>query len=273
MRTERTPARPVRLLACDLDGTLLGPGGLGLEIARSVVERCRSRGVAFTLATGRVFGAVEKYLDPGEGGFALKDPIVTNGGAMVAWPDGRPIYERTIEAGVARVVASGLRDLNLPFYFIAGRSMFTEWAGPETETYSNSLGFGIDLVPSLDGLGLAPTQIAVRVPPADAGRFVERFRSAWPGVTVLLSLPHLIEVQADGVSKSSALEYLARYLGISREDVLAVGDSLNDLDMLAWAGQSACVGNAHPEVMGRVQAVAQGFYSEGVMEIAQKFIV
>lgn len=265
--------KPVRLFACDLDGTLLGPGETGLQAARAVVHYCRSRGVAFTLATGRVFGAVEKYLQASQGGLDLTHPIVTNGGAVVAWPDGRPILERAINSGTARIIAAGLREMGLPFYFTAGRNMFTEWAGPETENYANAISFGIDVVSSLSTLDIAPTQIAVRVEPAEAYRLAQDFRALWPQVTVLVSLPHLIELQADGVSKSSGLEYLAASLGIAREEVLAVGDSLNDLDMLAWAGQSACVGNAHPEVSKRVQAVAQGSYSEGVMEIAQKFIV
>lgn len=259
----------VRLLACDLDGTLLGPGDSGLETAGAVVRHCRAKGVAFTLATGRAFGAVEKYLEA----IGPDGPIVTNGGAMVAWPDGRPIYERTIDPAVARSVALGLRDRRLPFYFIAGKNMFTEWTGPETEHYARLLSFDIAVVPSLVDMGIAPTQIAVRVAPEKAGRLAREFRSAWPQVAVLVSLPHLIELQAAGVSKSSALEYLAASLGIAREEVLAVGDSLNDLDMLAWAGRSACVGNAHPDVMRRVQAVAQGLFAEGVLEIAKKFIV
>lgn len=259
---------PIRLLACDLDGTLLGPGDTGLETAKSVVEHCRSRGVAFTIATGRVFGAVEKYLRY----LDLRTPVVTNGGAMVAALDGESLMERVIGPDTAELVALELRARGLPFYFIAGKDMVTEWTGPETAYYSASISFDIRVVPSVTDLRIAPTQIVVRVAPEQAPDLAAEFRSRWPQVTVLLSLPHLIEFQAGGVSKASALAYLAGTLGITKEEVLAVGDSLNDLDMLAWAGRSACVGNAHPEVTRRVDAVAEGLFSEGVLEIAKKLI-
>lgn len=259
----------VRLLACDLDGTLLGPGGSGLEAAKQVVEYCRARGVAFTIATGRVFGSVEKYLSYLE----VSGPVVTNGGAVVASLGKDPIMQRTIDAQTACRIATHLRSLRLPFYFIAGKDMFTEWAGPETGQYSASISFDITVVPSLDAMRIAPTQIAVRVPAEAARECVLAFKKAFaPGATVLLSLPHLIEFQAAGVSKASALEVLAREIGVSREDVLAVGDSLNDLDMLAWAGRSACVGNAHPQVAALVGQVAAGHFSEGVLEIVKKVL-
>ncbi len=256
----------VRLVACDLDGTLVGPGDTGLSAARKVVDFCKDKGVSFTLATGRVFGAVERYLRHlGVGG-----PVITNGGALVAALGEAPVMQRTIDPRAALRIAAFLRPLSLPFYFIAGKDMYTEWGGPETGRYSENISYGIAVVGSLDALGVAPTQVVVRVPPETALTYVARLKEAFPGNAVVLSLPHLIEVQAEGVSKASALEYLARETGVAREEVLAVGDSLNDLDMLAWAGRSACVGNAHPEVAAVVGQVASLPYSEGVMEIVKK---
>lgn len=268
MPSTSNPKKPVRLLACDLDGTLLGPGGSGLESAKEVVDYCKSRGVAFTIATGRVFGSVRKYLSYLE----IDAPVITNGGAMVAALDREPLMEKTIDPDVALRIAGYLRGERLPFYFIAGKDMFTEWDGPETGQYSANISFDIKVVPSLDSMGIAPTQIAVRVPPEKALGHVTAFRADWSpaAVTVLLSLPHLIEFQAGGVSKAGALQFLAAELGIDREEVLAVGDGLNDLDMLAWAGRCACVGNAHPQVAALVGEVAAGSFAEGVLEIIKK---
>lgn len=256
----------VRLLACDLDGTLVGPGDTGLSAAKQVVDYCRARGVSFTLATGRVFGAVERYLRH----LGVGEPVITNGGALIASLDKDPIMQKTIDPAAARHIAAYLRSFALPFYLIAGKDMYTEWSGPETGRYSENIAYQIEVVRSLDTMGVAPTQVVVRVPPESAGAHVARFKERFPKNAVVLSLPHLIEVQAEGVSKASALEYLAREIGVAREEVLAVGDSLNDLDMLAWAGRSACVGNARPEVAAAVGQVASLPYSEGVMEIVKK---
>lgn len=257
----------VRLVACDFDGTLIGPGGFGVETAKQVVDYCKSKNCAFTIATGRVFGSVERYLER----LGVTGPVITNGGAMVGALGREPLMQKTIDPETACSIALRLRRLRLPFYYIAGKDMFTEWDGPETEQYRGYISYDIAVVPCLDDRGIAPTQVVVRVPPERAHSHVEAFRDEFgPAVSVLLSLPHLIEIQAPGVSKASALEALSRELKVAREDVLAIGDSLNDLDMLAWAGHSACVANAHPEVAAVVQEVAERSFAEGVKEIVEK---
>lgn len=258
---------PVRLLACDLDGTLVGPDGEGLQTARTVADYCRAKGVRFTIATGRVLGSVGVCVAH----LGQEDPVITNGGAVIASPTMEPLWEKVIDAGTAASIALELRHEGLPFYFITPRGMATEWKGPETAHYSRSISYSIEVVSSLTDMALAPTQIVVRVPPEDAVDRVLTFQSRWsPRVTVLHSLPHLVEFQAEGVSKAKALEELAMRLGVEREEVLAIGDSLNDIDMLAWAGRSACVGNAHPDVARRVGIVATKPHSEGVFEVVKK---
>jgi Cof subfamily protein (haloacid dehalogenase superfamily) len=262
-------ASRIKLVACDLDGTLLGPGGTGIDAAREAVDLCRALGLEFTIATGRAFGSVEKFLIH----LGLVGRVITNGGAMVAALGKDPIYHRTIDASLASVIADHLRALKLPFYFIVGKDMLTEWEGPETAEYSANLSFDIRVVDSLAPLGLSPTQIAVRVPAGVADSLVCMFKERWGGrACIIKSLPHLIEFQASGVSKASALEYLASSLGVHRSEVLAVGDGLNDMDMLVWAGCSACVGNACPEVRAVSDHVSQALYAEGVLEVIKKII-
>jgi len=256
-----------RLVACDLDGTLLGPDGQGLDLAAQVVRYCRSKGVFFTIATGRLFGALEKYLRV----LGISEPAIANGGAVVASAGKAPILERTISATTARAIAHDLRRDGLPFYFVERDRMLTEWTGPETAQYSANISYPIQVVKPAEDLFCEPTQIAVRVSPLDAARYVESFRTrGYSGVAVLHSLPHLIEFQADGVSKAAALSVLAAHLGVERSDVMAIGDSLNDLDMLAWAGLSACVGNARPEVTAIAEVRAEKCFGEGVLEILKK---
>lgn len=262
------------MLACDFDGTLVGTGDRGLDDTKKVMELCASQGVRFTIATGRAFGAVEKYLRC----LQIDGPVITNGGAMVSALDRDPIMEQAMGPEICREIVSELRRMGVPFYLIVGKHMVTEWDGPETLDYSRNLGYRIRTVPSLSGQGFSPTQIVVRLPAdrqdiADlmmaGSRVQDRFG---PGVSVTRSLAHLIEFQAEGVSKGKGLEFLASSLGLSASEVLAVGDSLNDLDMLAWAGYRACVANSHPLVKRSVPLVSKESYAAGVLEIARRML-
>lgn len=253
----------VSLVACDLDGTLLGPGETGLDTALEVAGLCRKHNLRFTIATGRVFGAVVKYIEH----LGITEPVITNGGALVSAVGEEPLYEKSIDASLARTVLRYLRSLNLPFYFVSGKDMLTEWEGAETAAYSENISYDIRIVPSLEELGISPTQIVVRTEAHEAVELLEAFRSRWTTeLSIIRSLPHLIELQAPGVSKARALEFLARSYGLDASKVLAVGDGLNDIDMLSWAGQSACVGNACDEVKEVAMYKASGLYAKGVLE-------
>lgn len=258
----------MELLVCDLDGTLVGPMDQGLETAKRAIDYCREKGIEVTIATGRAFGAAERYLEY----FEIDQPAITNGGALVAAIGKPPIYEKQIKRDIALSIAEELRTLGYPFYFLVGKDMYTETKGPETEKYSHLLQFPIKILDSIEQVEKCPTQIAVRVPPQDADALLSHLDSKWAEVTLLKSLPHLLEIQPLGVSKVKGLEFLACYMGIPRENVFTIGDGLNDLDMLMWSGMKAAVANAHAAVKQTVPYVSTAPYSEGVMEIVEKFI-
>lgn len=257
------------LVACDLDGTILGPGDRGLDEAKRAAMLCRERGALFTIATGRVCGASQKYVDILE----LSIPYITNGGAVIAYPNGEVIRESAIPEDLARIASHLLREIGHPFYYLGAHRIVTEWSGPETTSYARGISFGIDVVQDVNLAMPSPCGIAVRLSPEVAERTVEELRVILgPEVSVLLSLPHLIEIKAAGVSKGAALKELGQRLGVDERNILAVGDSLNDLDMLLAVGLRACVGNAVETVKRTCEFVSSRSYGAGVLEIVEKFI-
>jgi Cof subfamily protein (haloacid dehalogenase superfamily) len=259
----------LKLLACDLDGTLIGPDDYGIEVAKQTVDSCRKHGIKVTVATGRAFGAAEKYVKY----LGIDKPVIANGGALIARVGQTPIYEKTIEKEVAQDIALELGRLGYPFYFFVGKHMYTDVNCPETKRYSEILGYPIRTVESLKEIKGRPTGIVLRVPPEKADYLAAKLHSKWqPKTTVIKSMPHLLEIQALGVSKAKALEFLAGSMNIDREEVLTIGDGLNDLDMLMWSGMKAAVGNAHQIVKRNVPYVSKNRFAEGVLEIVEKFI-
>ena len=97
----------VRLLVCDLDGTLAGPGGCGLETAKETLNLCRQKGIRVTVATGRAFAAAETLLVY----LGIDEPIITNGGALIARIGQPPVYERTIDRELAMGITT---DIDVP---------------------------------------------------------------------------------------------------------------------------------------------------------------
>ena len=81
----------------------------------------------------------------------------------------------------------------------------------------------------------------------------------------------LLEISAAGVSKASGLAALAEEWGVGAADVVAFGDMPNDLPMLAWAGHSVGMGNAHPEVLAAVDEVTATNDEDGVAQVLERF--
>ena len=88
-----------------------------------------------------------------------------------------------------------------------------------------------------------------------------------------VSKPTYLEMVNPAVNKGTALSFLADRLGIGREQVMAVGDSFNDLDMIEYAGWGVAMGNAPDEVKRRAQAVVDTNDNEGVAEAFEKYVL
>ena len=259
----------IKLVVCDIDGTLVGPNDYGISIGKQALDFCKKRGVRVTAATGRAFGAAQRHLEY----LGIDEPAITNGGALIAKFVEPPLYEKTIDQELAQNIVFDLEKLGHPFYLMLGKHIYTCFRGSETQKYSNALGYKIIVLDSLKQIPLVPTQIVLRVSAEKADEIIDVLcAKKWPGVWVQKSLPHLLEIRPTGVSKASALAFLSKSMGIIKEEVLSIGDQLNDLDMLLWAGKNAAVNNAHYLVKDSVAYVSPYSYGEGVLDIVRKFI-
>ena len=112
-----TGKQRIRLVACDIDGTLIGPGGHGIDVARQALDFCRKRGIRVTAATGRAFGAAEKYLEA----LGLDEPAITNGGLLLPGLESRQ-YMKNHRQRVVKILLWILRSW-LPF-LLPGRETY-----------------------------------------------------------------------------------------------------------------------------------------------------
>jgi hypothetical protein len=92
-------------------------------------------------------------------------------------------------------------------------------------------------------------------------------------ITVSKSKPHFLEFAHIEATKGNALAFLAAHFGIKREEVIAVGDGYNDLDMLDYAGLGVVVANARDEIKKFADYVTSAPYGDGVVEVLEKFVL
>jgi Cof subfamily protein (haloacid dehalogenase superfamily) len=251
-----------RLVATDLDGTLLRSDGSLSDRTREVLATLDERGVPVVIVTGRPMRWLADLLDVvGHHGLA----IVSNGAAVydVAAGEARDVRGIEVAAGLelARRIEEAVPGATFAVETEAGISIAPGFVDVERVPPGSSVG-------SLDELWTVPAlKLLVRHPDADHERLRRAVVEAVGDLaTPTWSMEGLVEISATGVTKASALAALADQLGVRAEDTVAFGDMPNDVPMLRWAGMSYAVANAHPDAADAAGRRAAANDDDGVAE-------
>jgi hydroxymethylpyrimidine pyrophosphatase-like HAD family hydrolase len=260
------PQHP-RLIATDLDGTLVRTDGSVSERTRSAVLAAQRDGSVFVMVTARPPRWLHdlSYL-VGDHGVA----IVANGAILYDVPRRKAIRTRLIDPTVALDVAQAIRAELPDVQFAIERSdrygrepvYLNRWPQPDDT-----------LVASLEVLLSEPAaKLLVRHPSLRSDDLLAQVGSlVGDRVTASHSGGHgLVEISAPGVSKAAMLADFAAEQRISADETVAFGDSINDLPMLAWAGTSYGVANAHPDVLAVVDRICPTNDEDGVAAVLEE---
>jgi Cof subfamily protein (haloacid dehalogenase superfamily) len=250
-----------RLVACDLDGTLLRQDHTLSERARTALEHLSARGVPFVIATGRAIGS---WL-PTARRLGLTVPAVCANGAMVVDGDGEVLAQRPIPPAALSGVLTQLRRAvpNAVAAVERGTELLHEAGFPRAV---GALPRPTRTVATHDLVANPVSKLLIRsVGEADAAWRAAVADVMGPRLSVVDSgLPDLVEVMAAGVSKATGLAWLAARLAVSQTDVLAFGDMPNDIPMLRWAGCGVAVADGHPATLAAADALTGLCAEDGV---------
>ncbi|MGW4382120.1 HAD family hydrolase [Kitasatospora sp. NPDC004531] len=263
-----------RLIATDLDGTLLCPGGTVSARTAAALAAAEAAGVQVVFVTGRPPRWM-RHLGPHIGGHGVA--ICSNGGAVVDVRRGELLETCPLERADTLAVVERLRA-ELPgtafaFEFPGGfarEAGYTVFFGESEDDHP--VGPAAELLASgrVDGL----FKLLGKHPDLSPDEFLDRARAAvGPLAEVTRSSPiPLVEISAPGVTKASSLARWCAQHDIDATEVIAFGDMPNDLDMLAWAGQSYAVANAHPLVLSAVTRHTASNEHDGVAAIIETLL-
>lgn len=255
-----------KLLALDLDGTVMGPDLVISESVRASVAALIRRGVYVTIATGRMFAATRTYAAQ----LGISGAVICYQGAMVCdLHDGAMLAHFPMPADLAVEAAAALLGDDICLIAYQDEKLVVSRMRPELERYLAFHPHAVEIVYEGDIPGrLAvhpPTKILFVAEPAVITHQLAKLTPQFAGRLGTTRSHELFgELTALGVSKGAALAALAAQLGIAREEVVAIGDQENDLSMISWAGLGLAMGNAIPEVQRAADAVLPSVQEEGV---------
>ena len=258
-----------RLVALDIDGTLLkwveGEGQTYEQISPAVYDAVHAAvdaGAHVVLASGRSPHGMDKIADlldlPRDGADRLW-VVASNGAVIFRYPPLEVVHEETFDAREAvrqvleqhpeALVAVEERGVG---YRVNRPFPRGELSGEMIET-------------ELDEIVAGPvSRVIIRDPTASADDFVAMAaKLGLHGTDYVVGWTAWLDLAPVGVSKASGLDRVARELGVGSEDVLAIGDGRNDVEMLQWAGRGVAMGQAVQEVLDAADVTTRSVFEDG----------
>ncbi|MFB7304865.1 Cof-type HAD-IIB family hydrolase [Heyndrickxia sporothermodurans] len=249
--TERIQNRDIRLIALDMDGTLLNSKEEISEENKRVIARAKENGIHIVLSTGRNFAKVHEFAEDLE----LNSFLVTvNGGEI--WDSSGNLLERNLLQVEHIKMMWDLKNLhNTKFWAITVDKVYRD-EFPDESTFADYewLKFGFDVED-------------------DHARKIIMEELEKNKLQVTNSSPTNLEVNPYGISKAKALEKVCERIGITMENVMAMGDSMNDIAMIKSAGIGIAMGNAQAIVKEAADWITDTNDNDGVAKAIQRWVL
>lgn len=273
--------RDVRLIALDLDGTLLTDDKALTPRSRAALEAASDAGIEIVPATGRFYRGIP---EPVRSLPFMRYAITINGAQVLDVRTGATICSAEIPVEDALELFGHLDELPVIYdCYIDGWGYMTASMQARAADYVDDA-HAVEMIRTLrtpvpelkahvraTGRSLQKMQLFTR-DAASRDALMRELAEMWPQFAISSALSNNVEINACGADKGRALLELASALGIDREGTMAFGDGLNDLPMIRAAGVGVAMANGHPDVRAAADRIAEDNGSEGVAKVIEELL-
>ena len=258
------PQPRIRLVAIDLDGTLLNSAKLISDQTIEALQCLPERGVRVVIASARPPRSVRHIYQ-----MLRLDTLQINYNGALVWdePKRAPVFHQPMDCALVRRMIDRVRT-EAPQVLVTCEIMDRWYTDRVDQTYTTETGrlFKPDVIAPIDSFCVEPiTKLLFLCDPQVISRIEPMLKSAFTAdVTVLRTDEHLVQVMHKRASKSRSLKRVARHYGVGDREIMAIGDAPNDVGMLQMAGVAVAMDNAHPLVKQVAHWIAPSNDDHGV---------
>jgi len=273
----------IKLIALDLDGTLLTEDKQLSERNKKALEACIEKGIYIVPCTGRTFEGIPAAVRQVKG---IQYAILTNGAQIQNAATGEVIERRALDWQRAVQIIDKISGCTLMYDAYADgrgkadrrfldtleyyeiRPEICELIRRTREPLPSLRDYLNETHPALDKMN-----IYFKGYDRETKRQVREALSELEGIAVTSSMPSNLEINGEGASKGNAILLLARYLGLSPSQTMAFGDGENDLSMMELAGIGVAMDNGNPALKKKADFIARSNEEDGVARVIEKLIL
>ena len=271
----------IKLIALDLDGTTINNDRVISETNRQAMKEAADMGVRIVIATGRPLIALPKDVFEIE---AIRYALTSNGAAITDIRENSTFYKNCLSPVAVRASVELLRQYDYVLEAIARGEAFldgtyynevvrTGFSYRDAQYILNTrkpvddvCNFMLENIEDIENININFEDISKK--PAMYEELIKL-----PETTITSSFDHNLEIVGETTSKAEALKEMGKLMGIEKDEMMAIGDSPNDIAMLKEAGIAVAVGNAKDEVKAMADYIAPTNHEDGVADAIEKFVL
>lgn len=265
-----------KLLVLDLDGTLTNTRKEVTEYTRTTLIRAQEQGLKIVLASGRPTYGIAPLanllqLDRFEG-YVLS----YNGGEIIDWKTGELLYKNLLDPEVLPYLYQCACDNDFAIVTYDGEYVLTE--RPDDEYVLKEALLNVMKIKKVENfLKAVQHPIAKCLIVGEPTRLATLEKSMYEHLHgrmgVFRSEPYFLELVPKGIDKAQSLAVLLNEIGMTKEEMIAVGDGFNDLSMIKYAGMGVAMSNAQPIVKENADFITLSNEEDGVAHVVEKFVL
>lgn len=242
----------IKLIALDMDGTLLNDDGVVSDYTKKVLTKVLERGVHVVLTTGRPLALCHSI------GVELGLPsyIIVSNGAEIWTMQEELLRRKTMDTQMVQRLWEVGKALELHMWTVATDEIYHDSTGPDDFNAHEWLKIGYG-----------------RLDKEQKQQLLDKTAGDIPNIEVTNSALTNIEMNAAGVNKADALRFICNKIGISMKQVIAMGDSLNDLKMIEECGIGIAMGNGQKLIKDIADYTTDTNNNNGVAKAIEKFVL
>lgn len=259
-----------KLIVTDVDGTLLDDQSRLPDLNRKALVECHKKGIKIILATGKSVKTITEFIDL----FDLRLPQITLNGGVVYKPGEGVIETNTMDRADYLELIGTIKDYgHCPTAALTDGTVVYDCYHPDMIHIQNAQ-VELNPVENLAHPSIAGRVISAHVP-IDENHPLDTFlrKKFSSRLFIVRSGQYFFDFLKKGVSKGNALTRIINQYGFKREEVVAFGDSFNDLSLFKVAGLSVAMKNSYPQVLKAADLVAEGNHHSGLGKAIFRYIL
>lgn len=265
----------IKIVVTDIDDTLLDSEGKLTEKTRNTIKRCIDKGIKVILASGRPDFGMFQYVKELNLDSYDNYLLSYNGAKMTNLLTGEVIYDKMLEVDRIKFLINKSYEHNCNVLTYQDNKVLTNKDNPYALWEANALGTDLIITDDIENKIVEKAAKAIILNEPDKALEIKDKLTKEIGneYEVAMSKPFFIEVNDKNISKGKALEFLCERLGITNKEMLAIGDGLNDLSMIKFAGCGVAMGNANKTLQEHADFISLSNDEDGFSYAIEKLVL